>query len=146
MKITGVSSPRWSNSDQTIIDCVVDLDGDGTVPFSAHPDDICEHGREIFRRAVAGEFGEIMTYVAPTVAAVPVPTSLTMRQARLALLAAGYLDTVEANISRMSRADQISWEFANTVDRADPLTASIAALLGLDSSGLDALFTAGAAL
>ena len=75
-----------------------------------------------------------------------VPTSLTMRQARLALLAAGYLDAVQAGVSAMPRASQIAWEFAATVDRTDPLTATLAAALGLDAAALDALFTAGAAL
>jgi hypothetical protein len=77
---------------------------------------------------------------------VATPTSLTMKQARLALLSAGYLDTVIAGISAMPRASQISWEFSNTVERSDPLTATLAAALGLDSAALDALFTAGALL
>lgn len=75
-----------------------------------------------------------------------VPTSLSMKQARLALLAGGYLDAVETGMAAMPRAAKIAWEFAATVDRADPLTATLAAALNLNSAALDALFTAGAAL
>ena len=75
-----------------------------------------------------------------------IPTSLSMKQARLALLAAGYLDAVEAGVSAMPRESQIAWEFAATVDRGDPLTDTLAAALGLNAAALDALFTAGAAL
>lgn len=76
----------------------------------------------------------------------PIPTSLTMKQARLALLAAGYLDAVEAGVSAMPRASQIAWEFAATVERSDPLTATLAEALSLDDAELDALFTSGALL
>lgn len=41
----------------------------GWVPFTASPDDVEEHGRDLYARAVAGEFGEIAPYVAP----VPTP-------------------------------------------------------------------------
>lgn len=74
------------------------------------------------------------------------PISISMSQARLALLAAGHLDTVMAGIAAMPREAQIRWEFAHTVDRSDPLTATLAAALGLDSAALDALFTAGSKL
>jgi len=81
-------------------------------------------------------------------AAIPViiPSSLTMKQARLALLAAGYLDTVIAGVSQMSREAQIDWEFSATVERSDPLTEALALALGLDDAALDALFTSGALL
>lgn len=87
---------------------------------------------------------EIAAHLAP--APTPIPSSLSMKQARLALLAAGHLDAVQAGISAMPRASQIAWEFAATVDRGDPLTATLSAALGLDAVALDALFTAGAAL
>jgi hypothetical protein len=77
---------------------------------------------------------------------IPIPTSLSMAQARLALLASGHLDAVISGISSMPREAQIRWEFAHTVDRSDPLTDTLAAALGLDSSALDTLFTEGAKL
>ena len=35
------------------------------MPFTATPDDSEAHGRELFERALAGEFGEIAEYVEP---------------------------------------------------------------------------------
>lgn len=75
-----------------------------------------------------------------------VPQQVTMRQARLALLGAGLLDTVQAGVSAMPQTAQIEWEFAATVERTSPLVATLAAALGLDDVALDALFEAGVAL
>jgi hypothetical protein len=77
--------------------------------------------------------------------------SVTMRQARLALLDVGLLDDVDAAIAAIPddtqrKAAQIEWEYAGTVDRSSPFTQQLAVGLGLDSSALDALFTEAAKL
>ena len=72
-----------------------------------------------------------------------VPSSMSMKQARLALLSAGLLDKVESTISGMSKSAQIAWEFSTQVDRTDALTQSLAELLGLSSADVDALFSSG---
>lgn len=77
---------------------------------------------------------------------IPVPTTISMAQAQLALLAAGHLDVVEAAMGSMPRESQIIWRKANTVQRGDPLVAQMAPLLGLDAAGVDALFLAGSKL
>ena len=82
----------------------------------------------------------------PEPVATPIQSSLSMRQARLALLGAGLLDAVQAGVSAMPQAAQIEWDYATTVERSSPLVATLAASLGLTSEALDALFTAGAAL
>lgn len=79
------------------------------------------------------------------------PASVTMRQARLALLGAGLLDSVNAAIAAIQdatqrRAAEIEWEYAQTVDRASPFTQQLASGLGLTSEQLDGLFTQAAAL
>lgn len=71
-------------------------------------------------------------------------TRVTMRQARLALLAAGRLDDVDAAVAQAPRAVQIEWEYATTVERASPLVAAIGAGLSLDDAAIDALFEAAA--
>lgn len=80
----------------------------------------------------------------------PVPSQVTMRQARLALLAAGVLAGVDAFLdslpSPQKEAARIEWEYAATVDRESALVQSLAGALDLDSAELDALFTAAAAL
>lgn len=79
-----------------------------------------------------------------------VPTSVTMRQARLALLATGALAGVDAFIdalpSPQKEAARIEWEFAATVDRSSDLVVALAAALDLDAAALDALFTQAGAL
>lgn len=90
----------------------------------------------------AGEL-VIAPYVAP---AAPPVTQVTMRQARLALLAAGLLDDVEAMIAQADRAVRIEWEYATVVDRSSPLVVTIGSALGLTDAQLDALFAEGAAL
>ena len=72
-----------------------------------------------------------------------VVSSVTMRQARLALFAAGKLDAAQQAIAAAGEAAMIEWEFAQTVDRASPLVMQMGEALGLD---LDALFTHAATL
>lgn len=74
-----------------------------------------------------------------------VPASVTMRQARLALLGAGLLDDVDAAIAAIPdatvrRAAQIEWEFSNEVQRHNSFTAMLGAGLGLTAEQIDALF------
>lgn len=81
----------------------------------------------------------------------PIPQSVTMRQARLALLSAGFLDAVDAAIAAMPegpqrKAAQIEWEYAQTVDRASSFTQQLAAGLGLTDAQMDDLFTQAATL
>lgn len=87
---------------------------------------------------------------APHVAQNGVPRSITMRQARRALLAAGLLDDVAAAIAALpspaKEAAQIDWEYSNTVERHNGLVASLGPGLGLSEEQIDALFVAGAAL
>jgi hypothetical protein len=76
----------------------------------------------------------------------PVPESISMAQAQLALLAAGHLDAVEAAITTMPREAQIVWNKAAKVVRGDPLVVQLASLLKLTAKDVDALFLAGVKL
>lgn len=44
---------------------------DQEVPFTATPDDSEAHGRELYVRAISGEFGPVAPYVAPPVVDTP---------------------------------------------------------------------------
>jgi len=79
-------------------------------------------------------------------APVPVtPTSVTMRQARLALFQQGLLDKVQTAIDGMADPQkiitQISWDYATTVQRDDDLVVQLSAAMGLTNANLDTLFT-----
>ena len=79
-----------------------------------------------------------------------VPQSVTMRQARLALLGAGLLTGVDAAIAAMPEPDrtaaQITWEFAATVDRQFGMVPALAASLGMTDAQIDDLFIAASKL
>lgn len=79
-----------------------------------------------------------------------VPESVTMRQARLALLAAGLLDGVDAAIdslpSPQREAARIEWEYATEVRRDSPLVATIGAARGLSEEDQNDLFFLAAGL
>ena len=79
-----------------------------------------------------------------------VPQAVTMRQARLALLAANMLTTVNTAIAAMPGAEgeaaRIEWECAQEVRRDSALVQSLIPALGMNDAALDALFTAAAAL
>lgn len=76
----------------------------------------------------------------------PIPTVVTMRQARLALLQGGLLTTVNAAIAAGAEADKITWDYAKDVERNSPLVVNMAAALNLSSAALDNLFTLAATL
>lgn len=82
----------------------------------------------------------------PAPPVVVVPASVSMRQARLALLSAGLLDQVNALIATQSQATQIEWDYASDVWRDRDLVASLGAGLGLTGAQIDALFIAAKAI
>lgn len=74
-----------------------------------------------------------------------VPSAVTMRQARLALLGAGLLDDVGPAIAAIPdaatrRAAEIEWEFSNELQRGNPFVAQLGGALGLSAAQVDALF------
>lgn len=71
-----------------------------------------------------------------------VPTSVTMRQARLQLNVLGLYQAVNNAVSGMGQEAQIEWEYATSVDRGNPLTAAMVQLLGWTESETDDYFTA----
>ena len=79
-----------------------------------------------------------------------VPSSVTMRQARLALLGAGLLARVDAAINALpspqKEAASIEWEYATEVQRSSGLVPMMGVALELDDAALDALFIEAAAL
>jgi hypothetical protein len=94
----------------------------------------------------------IEDYVAPPPApvVVPVPSEITMRQARLALLGAGKLAAVAAAIAAMPEptksAATIEWEYSNTVQRHNGFVEQLGPAIGLTETQIDDLFIAAAAL
>lgn len=64
MNILEIRNPVFANEEGNIINVEILLEGWGEfIPFSASPQDVEEHGRSIFLRALEGEFGEVAPYV-----------------------------------------------------------------------------------
>ena len=90
------------------------------------------------------------TYVPPESEPPYVPTSVTMRQARLALLGAGLLDDVDAAIAALpspqKEAAKIEWEYSQEVRRHNGFASVLAPMLGMSPEQTDALFVQAATL
>lgn len=63
MKILSAYNPSYTEIGG--IELVVNFEDIGLVAFHATPDDVEEHGRELYTRALAGDFGPVTPYVAP---------------------------------------------------------------------------------
>ena len=69
-----------------------------------------------------------------------VPQVITIRQARLALLAAGLLDNVDAAVAAGDRTAQIEWEYVTELRRDWSTLVRLASALGLTDLQVDDLF------
>ncbi len=60
-----VRNPRYANADKTLIDVEILHPVFGWIPFTASPEDVEAHGRELFAMLAAGEGGTVADYVPP---------------------------------------------------------------------------------
>lgn len=68
MKYSLVKNCKWANAEHTVIECEVNFNNvtdEEFSPFGASATDHYEHTKEIFARAVNGDFGDIAEYVPP---------------------------------------------------------------------------------
>lgn len=81
---------------------------------------------------------------------IPIPQEVTMRQARLALLDAGLLSSVQTAINSLPEPAktkaQIEWDYSNALQRDNSFVATLGAALGLNEAALDNLFIAASKL
>lgn len=113
---------------------------------------IAREGHLVKFEAGSWEYAEIVTpEPAPEPEQSRIPTSITPRQAKLALLSAGLLDDVDAAIEAIpdaatKRVAQIEWEYAQDVRRDWPMLNQVAAQMGMTDAQIDELFIMAAAL
>jgi len=92
--------------------------------------------------------GAVVTRLAIPAPVVPIVPEVSMRQAKLALLAAGKIGAVESAIAALSEPDksaaEIEWQSTGTVRRDHPTVAFIGAAAGLTEAEIDGLFAAAA--
>lgn len=131
----------------------LDINGDNV------PSDAVEITAEYHTALLAGQSaGKVITADEtgyPVLESAPVlppqvPFLVTMRQARLALHAAGLLSAVEAAIDALPEPPKttarIEWDYASEVHRASSFVALLGAALELDEQWLDELFFAASIL
>lgn len=92
----------------------------------------------------------VASYVPPAPPAPKVPMAVTMRQARLALLAAGKLGDITAAINALpspqKEAAHIEWEYSQEVQRHNGFVSLLAPGLGMNDEALDQLFVTASGL
>jgi hypothetical protein len=133
-------------------------------PFIASPDDVEAHGREIYAKAKAGEFGPVAAYLPPPPPPPVVPASITRRQCALQLLAEtlvteaeavamaatatppAYVNTLFSGLSSMDRTRALIDFAANAYDRGNPLIVAMMTAAGKTPADVDAFFVAAAQL
>jgi len=98
---------------------------------------------QAFTVEIAGDDARIDAFLNPPV---PVPASVTLRQACIQLEIAGLLDDVEAIVATLPRIYQIEWQRASTVARDNPLVEMVRQQQAMTSEQIDALFIAADAL
>ncbi|MBX5132540.1 hypothetical protein HJB80_07670 [Rhizobium lentis] len=76
----------------------------------------------------------------------PIIESVSARQFKLQLLAAGLLDQVDAWISSQSKAVQIAYEYSGTFVRSEPMMATGFIAMSFTEEQIDEFFVAAAAL
>jgi len=96
-------------------------------------------GMESCLVSVLPEGTVIDPYVAPPP---PIPTTVTRFQARVALVQAGYFDTINTYIATLPQTDvkRLAWEDAAEWERASPTLNFLANMLGLSDTDVDDLF------
>jgi hypothetical protein len=110
MQYNAVTDLVYADFEKTKIDCAVAFVDAGILLFTADKNDLEPHGREIFERAVAGEFGEIGEYVAPVTAEIDIIT-LGNQQRAIRTMILEELDRVVSNPLR--------WAELSDADRQD---------------------------
>lgn len=84
--IESAANPKFANTAGTLIELHVKFAEFAEIhPFGASPNDVEPHGKELYARAMAGEFGPIAPYVArvPTQAEINSKADATVRQLSL---------------------------------------------------------------
>ena len=77
MQLEYAKNPKWSNAEKTTIDLTIKLDGiPEEMPFTASPNDAAMHGKELYAKASAGEFGVVAEYLEPPPPKPPTPEQL----------------------------------------------------------------------
>jgi hypothetical protein len=109
MIVEYVKNCVYANAETTKINCLVKfVEFNEELPFTATIDDVETHGKDIFNRAIAGEFGAIAPYVAPVITTATKASMARIQREQLLV----QLDAVISNPLRwaaMTAEKQAAW-------------------------------------
>ena len=149
MKFKNIRDLKYSKADNSTIDLFATCEEFGEKPMTLNlvdTEDLHEYfdGKDFSKLEEYCKKQSIAKYVEPEVIKY-VPSSITMRQARLYLYSADKLEDVEAMVK--TRKDwQIEWEYTSEVERSSLLTSTIKDRLGLSDTEVDDIFIAASKL
>ena len=149
MKFTNIRDLKYSSADNSTIDLFATCEEYGEIPMTLNmvdTEDLHEYfdGKDFVKLEEYCKKQSIAKYVEPEVIKY-VPSSITMRQARLYLYSVDKLEDVEAMVQ--TRKDwQIEWEYTSEVERSSLLISTIKDKLGLSDIEVDEMFIAASKL
>jgi hypothetical protein len=138
MNTISATNPQWLDAAHTKMQLTVHFDTIGVVPFGASSTATEQHEIDLFNNAVAGAYGAIAEYAAPT--ATPAPVVVSAFQIRLALNQIGMRAAVETAVAAGSPDLRDAWEYATSYSSDDQLVRQIAAAMGQTPAQLLAVF------
>lgn len=144
MNFTNIRDLKYSKADNSTIDLLATCKEYGEIPMTLNIIDTEDYHTFIDSKGVETPLEEYCKtlQIAPYIEPEPIiiiPTSITMRQARLYLLSIDLLDNVEELVST-NKAWQIEWEYANEVLRSNQLIQALQSALGLFDTDVDTMF------
>jgi hypothetical protein len=115
----------------------------GWIPFTADPNDVEEHGRQLFEAAYRGDYGTVEPYSLP-----PPPTleekrasaALSREAFMLALVEHDLYDQVEAFVAAQPKRVQVRFAHAPRFLRTDPELVTLGVMAGFTDEQMDAVF------
>ncbi|WP_122411064.1 phage tail protein [Pseudomonas viridiflava] len=125
--VLSARDPRWSDLAHTSIEMWVLFeelkDVYGEVPFAASPKDSEPHGVDLFNRAVAGEFGEVLEPTEQTVL-----TLVTLQREAFSATATARINELVAELDMLQDATALKMETETQVKSLPAIHAELNAL------------------
>lgn len=144
---TDVTNLQWADKNHLYLNCTVNFEKFGPTLYTAAAEDITLHCPEIFKRAVAGEFGPIADYIPPTIEQVrsrmrPMSPRTFWKAARyIGIAKADIIAQINAITDKDDREEMlIDLEEATQFDRNDPTLIRLIATENITPEQLDDLW------
>ena len=149
MKFKNIRDLKYSSADNSTIDLYATCEEFGEIPMTLNivdTEDLHEYfdGKGFHKLEEYCKKQSISKYIEKEVIKY-VPSSITMRQARLYLYSVDKLEDIEA-MAETRKDWQIEWEYTSEVERSSLLISTIKDRLGLSDTEVDDIFIAASKL